>query len=121
MRLGIVGSRRRNKLSDKILIRKKVKELNPLEIVSGGCKQGADRFAEQITKELRIKKKIFLPEKPKRMVYHEFVKAFFSRNKQIAEYSDMLIALVAPDRKGGTENTIKHFLKTHNEIDLILL
>ncbi len=35
----------------------------------------------------------------------------YARNKLIARDADVLIACVAEDRKGGTEDTIKHFCK----------
>jgi len=42
------------------------------------------------------------------MCYIERVGAYFARNKEIAEYCDMLVAVVASDRTGGTENTIQY-------------
>ena len=35
------------------------------------------------------------------------INRYYERNKKIAERSDVIIAFVAPDRRGGTENTIK--------------
>ena len=75
-------------------------------IVSGGCPQGADRFAEVIAKKHGLPILIF---------YHNWDRfgksAGFERNTRIAEYSKTLIARVTPDRKGGTEDTIKKFQK----------
>ena len=126
MKLGIVGSRSRNTLNDKDLIRKKILKLKPKELVSGGCMKGADRFAEELHTELDIDIRIFFPNLPfkgsgKSPEYYEMVEAYYARNKEIADHSDMLIALVSKDRKGGTENTIKHFLKNKDKSKLILL
>ena len=33
---------------------------------------------------------------------------FFARNKRIVDAADVCVAFPAPDRKGGTENTIAH-------------
>lgn len=111
MKLGIVGSRRRNTGEDYLILVARVLELQPDMIISGGCPKGADKFAEEIAKDLGIAIVIYHPELEdgKKHPYHEIVKANYARNKLIAAYSDYLIALVAPDRRGGTENTINYF------------
>lgn len=121
LKLGIIGSRKRNTEHDKQLILDKVKELNPDVIISGGCAKGADKFAESIAEELEIDKDIKYPDIKPGMNYLELCKAYYARNKLIAENCDILIALVAPNRKGGTENTIKYFLKCNNKNNLIIL
>ena len=122
MKLGIVGSRRRNSLEDKKLIWRQLLLRLPDMIISGGCKRGADRFAEELAEELKIPITIFNPE------FHLFpntrygkIEAYYARNRKIAEVSDYLIALVAPDRKGGTENTIKYFRQARFYMNLKIL
>lgn len=82
-------------------------------IISGGCLGGADNFAEEIARNLGIPITIYHPklESIKRYPYHEIVKANHARNHLIAIHSDHLIALVAPNRRGGTENTIEYFIR----------
>jgi len=121
MILGIVGSRRRCTKEDKALIKKMILKLKPDRLVSGGCRTGADKFAEELAKELKIPIQIFLPSFPSTGSYYSYVSAYYKRNKQIAMYSDKLLAVVAPDRKGGTENTIMHFLKNHKKGKLMIL
>lgn len=125
MKLGIVGSRKRDAQEDYFLLIKRVKELQPDMIISGGCSRGADKFAEQIARRLDILITIHYPkigEKVKSYNYWKYVDACYARNKLIAEESDKLIALVAVNRKGGTENTIKHFKACHSrEEDLEIL
>ena len=121
MRIGIVGSRRRDTVGDKELIKRYVISQshiittpeNTIGYVSGGCKQGADKFIKEICEELHYNLKEFLPIFPtdKELTYSDRVKAYYSRNKQIADYVDKLVVLRAPDHKGGTENTIKYFLE----------
>jgi predicted Rossmann fold nucleotide-binding protein DprA/Smf involved in DNA uptake len=53
------------------------------------------------------------------MAYHEQVKAFYARNRLIAEDADILLAMAAPDRKGGTENALKHAIELNKIIILI--
>ena len=122
MKLGIVGSRRRNSQEDKAIIKGRILALRPTLIISGGCPQGADKFAEELAKELSIPIKIYYPEKVQpgspRWAY---TKVNYARNKLIALSSHQLIALVAPDRKGGTENTIGYFKKFRDEKSLEIL
>jgi len=111
MKLGIVGSRRRDNIADFNILLKRVVELKPDMIISGGCPKGADRFAETIARQLGIPILIYHPriERGKSYQRWEITKANYARNELIAKESDYLIALVAPDRKGGTENTIERF------------
>jgi len=105
--IGIVGSRRRDKFSDYIQTRDKFFSIYKSGdwIVSGGCPQGGDRFAELLARQHGIPIIIFYPD----WVNHGRA-AGFVRNQDIADWSNSLIACVAEDRKGGTEDTIKKFL-----------
>ena len=101
--IGIIGSRRRNSQQDYELLERKFFEIyeDGDEIVSGGCYTGGDHFAEDIAKKYQIAIKIYYAR------WNKLGKrAGFIRNTNIAEDSDVLIALVAKDRTGGAENTI---------------
>lgn len=122
MILGIVGSRRRNSQADKEILKDRILDLRPTTIVSGGCPKGADKFAEEIAAELGIEILIFRPKGiTKRTPYFKIVRAMYERNSMIAHVSDHLIALVAKDRKGGTENTIGYFLGCNKKGNLEVL
>lgn len=113
MKLGIVGSRQRCSIEDGELLLGRIVELSPSMIISGGCPLGADWFAEKWAKKLGIPITIFYPKLRDSKTYtqEEIRRAMYARNSQIAFESECLIALVAPDRRGGTENTIEHFKK----------
>jgi hypothetical protein len=84
------------------------------EIVSGGCPKGGDRFAEIIAKKLGIPIKIYYPN------WNEHGKAAgFVRNTDIANESNVILAVVAEDRTGGTEDTINKAEKMSKEIFLV--
>lgn len=117
-KIGIVGSRRRNTRRDFLQVRKKFLQLHKEGdvIVSGGCSKGADSFAEKMAKDFGISIIIHYPNWSK---YGKV--AGFKRNSFIADDSDILIACVAEDRKGGTEDTIKKFLRTKTEDKLFII
>jgi len=113
-KIGIVGSRRRNTQEDKDKIRKALVFLlgegKLLHLVSGGCPKGADKFAEELAEELKLSISIHYPDKeklPSNPEYYHYVQMYYDRNTLIAEECDVLLALAADDRRGGTEDTIK--------------
>ena len=119
--IGVIGTRRRDAQEDY----KKVKKafLKHYEegdaICSGLCPKGGDRFAVMIADELGIcdTLRVWFPPN-----WERFGKsAAFIRNGMIAMMSDILIACVAEDRKGGTEDTIRKFMKLGKAKFLVLV
>lgn len=105
--IGIIGSRRRDGLADLAKIERAFKTIYQEGdiIVSGGCPRGGDRFAEIIAKQLGVPIKIHPAQ------WEVYGKAAgFIRNQFIADDADVIIACVAPDRTGGTEDTLKKAL-----------
>lgn len=125
LRVGIVGSRRRNSYNDQKMILKLVSmlvSLNPsreVVLVSGGCPKGADNFAAAASRIHRVPIKEWLPIGGPFNSKWEFAKAAFARNEQIAADSSVGFAQVAADRTGGTENTIGHYLNMRKKVILI--
>jgi len=116
--IGIVGTRRRDTMKDLVKVEREfLKHYNEGDIIcSGLCKSGADRFAVVFQKKYKTKYPWFPAE------WNKYGKrAGFIRNTDIAENSDILIACVAPDRKGGTEDTIKKFINFHEEENLFII
>jgi hypothetical protein len=126
--IGIVGSRRRNTLHDRKIVFKLVEWLlsgelecgRPLQLVSGGCPKGADAFAEEAAKIFAgVEIEVVPVDKEGVSSRWEFRTRAFARNRVIAEKSRILFALVHPDRKGGTENTIEHALELKVPVYLV--
>jgi len=117
MKIGIVGSRRRNKHTDFRLVWEAFQKVYNKgdSIVSGGCPKGGDRFAEMIAKDENINIHLFKPD------WGKGKHAGFLRNTDIARNSDVLIACVANNRTGGTEDTIKKFEKFHPHGRVVLV
>lgn len=107
MKIGIVGSRSRDKTEDYAKVLNKFDELRtdePTTIISGGCPIGADEFAETISMRYGLPIIIHHADWNK-----HGNKAGFIRNTLIAFDSDILIACVSKCRTGGTEDTIRKF------------
>lgn len=98
------------------------KEGNSYSFVSGGCPKGADKFAEVIAKELNIAIKIFYPDNSLLTTKSksDYTKMYYARNLLIAKYSDELIALPLVGKAGGTDYTIKQFVKLKNKNPIIV-
>lgn len=106
--IGIIGSRRRDSIEDF----KKVEEeflkhfVEGDTICSGLCPRGGDKFAVLLSEKYNTDKKWFPAD------WTRYGKgAGFMRNTDIAKNSDILIACVSEDRTGGTEDTIKKYLR----------
>ena len=118
--IGIVGSRRRNTEQDKKLVEEELLKLifvlKEIKLCSGGCKTGADRFCEEFSIKYNVPITVHKADWKKNGRGAGFV-----RNTDIAKDSDVLIACVAEDRKGGTEDTIKKFKKFHPDGKVVLV
>jgi hypothetical protein len=110
--IGIVGSRRRDSEADYKAVTKAFSKVYQEgdTIVSGGCPKGGDRFAEVLAERLNVPIKIYRADWVR---YRR--SAGFQRNTDIAQDADVLIACVAPDRKGGTEDTVKKYRKLRKQ------
>lgn len=81
-------------------------------VVSGGCR-GVDTWAAEAARAWGLEVVEHKPRFPatpngRKMEYGEMVRAYYNRNLRIVQDADVVYAFVAPDRRGGTENTIKH-------------
>jgi hypothetical protein len=124
IKVGIVGSRgytNKKKIKD-LIFEIKEKYGDEVEIVSGGQKDGADGFAKKFALEFDMSYVEFPPShygwnmhcKLSATQYNKpyYVSNYFKRNKQIAEYSNIVIAFI-PDgvESRGTMSTIEYAIK----------
>ena len=124
IKVGIVGSRgytNKKKIKD-LIFEIKEKYGDEVEIVSGGQKDGADGYAKKFALEFDMSYVEFPPShyswnmhcKLPATQYNKpyYVSNYFKRNKQIAEYSNIVIAFI-PDgvESRGTMSTIQYAIK----------
>ena len=113
LKVAIVGSRTFNNYG---LMKEKflhfTKGIEVIEIVSGGAK-GADTLAERLAEELRITKHIILAKWKK---YGR--NAGPARNRQIAEYADVMIVFW-DGKSRGAANAIKAMRKFKKPVKVV--
>ena len=124
MKIAIVGSRRyenKKKIKDFIFKLKNEYGTDTI-IVSGGCKQGADRYAKKYALELGLQYEEYPPFHEVHNLYCTMpesrygkpysVKNFHARNKIIAGTSDIVVAFIPEDGlSDGTFSTLKYAKK----------
>ena len=132
IKIGIVGSRKytnKKKIKD-LLYEIKQKTHTEVEIVSGGQRDGADGYARKFALELGMDYVEFPPAhynwnmhcKLPATKYNKpyYVTNYFKRNKQIAEYSDIIVAFIPVGVESkGTMNTVSHAERLKKMIKII--
>tara|TARA_X000001036_G_C20662314_1_gene799402 strand:+ start:806 stop:1210 length:405 start_codon:yes stop_codon:yes gene_type:complete len=131
-RVGIIGSRTyTNKRKVKEFVYKLKEQFEEkVEIVSGGQPKGADGYAKKYALEFDMK---YVEFPPRHYAYNQhcilerdhygkkyYPGNFNDRNKQIAEYSDVIIAFMPKDRyTKGTMDTIKEAQKLNKKVTIL--
>ena len=131
-KVAIVGSRKyTNKQRIKEFIFKLKEELEDgVEIVSGGQRDGADGYAKKYALEFNLKYSEFPPSHYNHNMYcvlgansynkPYYISNYFKRNRQIAEYSDFVVAFIPKGMVSkGTENTINYAKRLNKRIIII--
>lgn len=104
MRFGIVGSRRWPSPSAVVEV---VNALPADAVVVSGGAQGPDTWAVDAARRRGLSVTVHLPDAPASRTRWAATEAFYARNQRIVDDADELIAFVASDRRGGTEDTIR--------------
>ena len=128
MKIAIVGSRRyenKKKIKDFIFKLKQQYGENTT-IVSGGCKQGADRYAKKYSLELGLQYEEYPPFHEVHNLYCSLpesrydkpfsMRNFFARNKIIAGTSDFIVAFIPENiEANGTKNVLEYAKKLNKK------
>ena len=131
IKIGIVGSRTyTNKKKIKDLIFEIKNKHDDVEIVSGGQKDGADGFVRKFALELGMNYVEFPPCHYRWNMYCKlspsqydrpyYVSNYFKRNKQIAEYCDILVAFITDNKMtSGTKSTVDYATKKKKLVKIL--
>ena len=120
LRVAIIGSRtyeNKNRIKD-FCFHLKNKYGSDTVVISGGCPQGADKYAKKYSLELGLQYEEFPPAHHQHNLYCRFgeeqydqpynVKNFFKRNKQIAIFSDVVVGFITYGNESpGSNYTIE--------------
>ena len=128
MKVAIVGSRRyENKRKIKEFIFKLKNQYGDKTIiVSGGCKQGADRYAKKYALELGLQYEEYPPFHEVHNLYCSLpesrydkpfsMRNFFARNKIIVGTSDFIVAFIPEGvEANGTKNVLEYAKKMNKK------
>ena len=110
MNIGIVGSRRwKNREDIEDLVNTLAADTT---VVSGGAR-GVDTWATQAARKRGVKVVEFLPEsQPNGSPKWKYTQAYYARNRQIAEYSDVIYAFVASNTEALSWAFLKHICRS---------
>ena len=128
MKVAFVGSRRyenKKKIKD-FVFKLKQQYGEKTIIVSGGCKDGADRYAKKYALELGLMYEEYPPfhepynlycTMPESRYGKDFnMKNFFARNKIIAGTSDFIVAFIPEGvEANGTKNVLEYAKKLNKK------
>ena len=124
MKVALIGSRRyenKKKIKD-FVFKLKQQYGDKTIVVSGGCKQGADRYAKKYALELGLQYEEYPPFHEVHNLYCTMpesrydkpfsMKNFFARNKIIAGTSDIIVAFIPEGVEArGTMNVLEYAKK----------
>ena len=132
MKVAIIGSRKyeNKRRIQEFIFKLKKKYTDKLEIVSGGQKDGTDGFAKKYALEFDIKYSEFPPAHysfNQHCVLESYkygrpyaVWHYHDRNKEIAEYSDVMAAFIPKDTiSKGTESALNQAIKKEKKYCII--
>ena len=128
MRVAIIGSRRyenKKKIKD-FVFKLKQQYGDKTIVVSGGCKQGADRYAKKYALELGLQYEEYPPFHEVHNLYCSLpesrydkpfsMRNFFARNKIIAGTSDFIVGFIPKGVEArGTMNVLEYAKKLNKK------
>jgi len=107
MNVGIVGQRKFRNMG---LVDEFIKTLPPDAMIVTGGAEGVDEAAACGARKNRLKLRVFLPKVAGCRQRFEYTKAYYDRNQQIVDASDVLYAFTDKP-SGGTWDTVKRAKK----------
>jgi predicted Rossmann fold nucleotide-binding protein DprA/Smf involved in DNA uptake len=87
-------------------------------VVSGGCR-GIDSWAAEAARAAGLRVEELLPDLSGVRSRGEAARRYHDRNTLVAQACDELIALVANDRKGGTEDTVRKAVAAGKPVTIV--
>lgn len=115
-RVAIIGSRR---WRDRDAIGRAVAALETGDVVVSGGAKGPDTWAAAAARARGLEVVEHRPDLAGVKARWAAAERYYARNQRVVDDCDRVIAFVAADRKGGTEDTIRRAAKAGKPIDVI--
>jgi predicted Rossmann fold nucleotide-binding protein DprA/Smf involved in DNA uptake len=115
VRVGIVGSRRR---TDRERIETYIAQLAPDTVVVTGGARGPDQWAGEAARARGLAVAVHKPDLGGASTRWQMADRYYARNQRIVDDSDLIVAFVAPDRTGGTEDTIRRAKRAGKPVEV---
>jgi len=115
MRIGIVGSRRR---TDREAVFAFVRQLPRDSVIITGGARGPDRWAEEAAQFQGLAVIIHRPDLTGIKTRWQATERYYARNQRIVDDADRIVAFVAPDRRGGTEDSIRRAISAGRPVEV---
>ena len=128
MKIAIIGSRtyENTRKVKNLLTELRMKFGDDLVVISGGAKQGADKYVKKYALEFGLNYKEFNPAHTPQNLYSAMSEGYYARsqfhhrNMLIARDCDYMIALVPKGAKtNGTESAVKQAVKLNKKVVII--
>ena len=115
MRIAVVGSRRR---TDREAVEACIAELAPGTVVITGGAEGPDCWAEQAARARGLEVVVHELDLAGVRTRWQAADRFYARNQHLVDDSDRVIAFVAPERRGGTEDAIRRAIRAGKPVEV---
>ncbi len=102
--VAIVGSRRR---TDRETVDRLVGQLPEGTVIVSGGAPGPDTWAEEAASKYGRGMRVFRPDFKGAHSQGQLTRRYHARNQRVVDLADEMFALVASDRRGGTEDAIR--------------
>jgi len=102
--VAIVGSRRR---TDRETVDRLVAQLPAETVIISGGAAGPDSWAEEAARKYGRNMHVIHPDLGDARSQGQRTRRYHARNQRIVDWADEMFALVAADRRGGTEDVIR--------------
>lgn len=131
MKIAIIGSRNyTNKTQIKNFMFRLKMEHKDIEIVSGGAKDGADKYAKKFALEFKIPYSEFPPQHEPHNIHcvleaYNYGKPYgvgyyHKRNKDLVNYSDKVVAFIKDDIiSNGTKSALEYCKKINKKFVIL--
>jgi predicted Rossmann fold nucleotide-binding protein DprA/Smf involved in DNA uptake len=115
VKIAIIGSRRR---IDRAAVEAAVAALPQGTVVISGGASGPDTWAAEAASRLGLEVVVYRPATDGVRGYGEAARRYHERNQRIVDACERLIAFVAADRRGGTEDTIRRANRAGKPVEI---